>query len=346
MSSSTRGAAVDVIIPSYEGRHHLERCLPSLERQSHPDVRVIVVDNGSRDDTAAWIAEHHPGVDCVGLPENRGFSAAVNAGVRAGSAPFVALLNNDTVADVHWVEALVRALREDPVAGIATSRIMSLADASLMDNAGDGFGRKGISYPIGYREPDLGQYRTRRRVFGACGAACLFRREVFARVGWFDEDFFAYHEDADLSFRAQLAGVACLYVPDAVVEHAGSATSGGRINPFTVYLSTRNNLHVLIKNLPAGLFVQYFPWLLWGQAYWFLKMAVKEGMWAPWFTGILAGLRGSRRMVRKRRAILGSVRIDARELNELVRSSEAEIRRSIRTKRGCVQPATSAEASA
>lgn len=343
MSAAKRDRAVDVVIPSYEGRHHLERCLPSLARQTHSAVHVIVVDNGSRDGTAAWIAEHHPDVECVRLPENRGFSAAVNAGVRAGSSPFIALLNNDTVADAGWVAALVRALEDDPDAGTATSRITSLDDASLMDNAGDGFGRKGISYPIGYREPDLGQYRIRRRVFGACGAACLYRREVFARVGWFDEDFFAYHEDADLSFRAQLAGVACVYVPDAIVGHAGSATSGGRINPFTVYLSTRNNLHVLIKNLPGGLFVQYFPWLLWGQAYWFLKMAVKEGMWAPWFTGILAGLRGSRRMVRKRRAILGSVRIDARELNELVRASEAEIRRSIRTKRGRFDPTSVGE---
>lgn len=330
--SGARG--VDVVIPTFNGREHLVICLRALAEQDHEDFRVILVDNGSSDGTEEWVARDYPDVELVRFESNVGFSAAVNAGIARGSAPYVALLNNDTAPDPGWLSALVEGLDADVGAGVATSKIVNLHDRSLMDNAGDGFGRKGISYPIGYLEPDLGQYDAPRRVFGACGAACLFRREVFARIGLFDEDFFAYHEDADLSFRAQLADIGCVFVPGAVVGHAGSATSGGRINAFTVFLSTRNNIHVLIKNLPAGLLLRYLPWIVWGQTYWFLKMAVKEGMWHAWFTGILAGLRGTRRMMRKRRAIFATMPIDCAKLDRIVRESEAEIRRSIRVKRG------------
>jgi GT2 family glycosyltransferase len=324
---------VDVIIPSYNGREHLERCLPTLLRQDHPRCRVIVVDNGSRDGTIEWLRTTHPGVTCVPLDGNRGFSGGVNAGIRSSNAEFIALLNNDTVVAPGWISELVRALEGHPDVGFCTSKILSLSDPSVVDNAGDGFGRKGISYPIGYLERDEGQYDHPRRVFGACGAACVFRRRVIEKIGLFDEDFFAYHEDVDLSFRLQLAGFGCLYVPTALVYHAGSATSGSRINPFTVYLSTRNNLHVLVKNLPGSLAVRYLPWLVWGQAYWFLKMAVKEGMWGPWVRGILAGVRQAGRMLRKRRSIRRLARLEVPALDALIRSSETEIARSIRTKR-------------
>ncbi len=325
--------AVDVVIPTYNGRHHLEGCLPALRRQTHPRVRVLVVDNGSADGTLEWLESEFPWVERIALGRNLGFSAAVNAGIRYSTAPFIALLNNDTVPSDDWVRALAAGLVGDSSAGFATSKIVSLDDPSIMDNAGDGFGRKGISYPIGYLEPDVGQYETPRHVFGACGAACIFRREMFDRIGVFDEDFFAYHEDADISFRARLAGYECLFVPGAVVRHRGSATSGTKINPFTVYLSTRNNLHVLMKNMPIRLLLRYLPWLVWGQAYWFLKMAVKEGMWAAWTTGLIAGLRDSARMLRKRRAILSGVRVDLASLHAAVRQSEREIRESIQSKR-------------
>jgi len=330
MSAESR---IDVIIPSWNGRRYLERCLPTLVRQDHPSFRVIVVDNGSSDGTADWIRSAFPQVACLSLPSNRGFSGGVNAAIRATRGDFVALLNNDTEVAPGWLRALEAGLDGDRAVGFCTSKIVSLDDATLMDNAGDGFGRKGISYPIGYLECDRGQYDAPRPVFGACGAACIFRREVLERIGLFDEDFFAYHEDVDLSFRAQIAGFACLYIPSAVVYHSGSATSGSKINPFTVFLSTRNNLHVLIKNLPFSLFLRYLPWLVWGQAYWFLKMAVKEGMWGPWIRGILAGLRQARRMVRKRQEVQRLATLPTDALDGLIRSSEREIRASIRAKR-------------
>jgi len=328
-----RGPAVDIVIPTYEGREHLESCLPSLREQTFRPVRVHVVDNGSGDGTAEWLERAHPDVSVCRLPANLGFSAAVNHGIRRTRAPYVALLNNDTVVDARWVEALILALEEEPQASFATSKILSARDPSVMDNAGDGFGRKGISYPIGYLEPDDGQYGDRRPVFGACGAACMFRRSLFEEVGLFDEDFFAYHEDADLSFRAQLAGHSGIYVPDAVVFHRGSATSGSRINAFTVFLSTRNNLHVLVKNLPRPLLLRYLPWILWGQAYWFLKMAVREGRWGPWTRGILAGFRDFRRMRSKRGKILGRGTVEVPSLDGTILASEREIRRSIARKR-------------
>ena len=325
--------AVDVVIPTLNGRDYLAGCLEALRGQTHPEFRVLVVDNGSRDGTAEMVRHRHPEVRYVELPSNLGFSVAVNRGIAESTAPMIALLNNDTLPKPEWLASLVKALEETPGAGFVTSKVLRFDRPEIVDNAGDGMGRKGISYPIGYLERDEGQYDERREVFAACGAACLFRRELFDRVGAFDEDFFAYHEDADLGFRAQLAGFAGAYVPDAIVLHVGSATSGGRINDFTVRLSTRNNLHVLLKNLPTSFFARYAPRLLWGQVYWFLKMAIKEGHLDAWLRGILESLRGAERMRAKRHRVLGSRAIELRDLDRRIRASEREIRDSIARKR-------------
>jgi len=327
------GCIADVVVPTLDGRDLLADCLAALRQQTVRDFGVIVVHNGSRDGTEELVRTRHPEVRYVRLDANLGFSVAVNRGIELSAAPMIALLNNDTLPAPDWLESLVRALREIPEAGFVTSKVLRHDRSDYIDNAGDGMGRKGISYPIGYLERDEGQYDARREVFAACGAACLFRRELFERVGGFDEDFFAYHEDADLGFRAQLAGFAGTFVPDAVVRHVGSATSGGRINDFTVRLSTRNNLHVLLKNLPVSLFVRYAPRLLWGQAYWFLKMAIKEGHFDAWLRGLLESLRGCERMGVKRRRVLASRAIAVAELDRRIRASEREIRSSIARKR-------------
>jgi GT2 family glycosyltransferase len=321
---------VEVIVPNVDGERLLPDCLDALDRQTFRSFRVTLVDNGSRD-RSIEIATAHAGVRTVRLASNFGFSVAVNRGLADTAAEYVALLNNDARPAPRWLAALVEALDREPRAAAATSKILSLRQPGTIDNVGDGLGRRGVPYPIGHREADAGQYEEARWVFGACGGAALYRRNLFDEIGAFDERFFAYHEDVDLSFRSQLVGKGCLYVPGAVVWHVGSATTGSKINPFTVYHSTRNMLLLLGKNMPFSLAMRYFPALLWGQLYWFLKMAVKEGEWMAWGKGMAAGMARLPWVLSERAHV--ARRVTCADLHRLLLASEAEIRTSIRRKR-------------
>lgn len=322
-----------VVIPTCNGRALLETCLESLRSQSFRDFETVVVDNGSTDGSIEEVRRRHPGVRTVALDRNLGFSGAVNHGIRATRAPYVALLNNDARADPSWLERLVAFLDARPGAHGVTSRILDAREPGRIDNVGDGFSLRGIAYPIGHLEEDRGQYRRVREVFGACGGAALFRRSLFDEVGLLDEEFFAYHEDVDLAFRARLRGLRIFYQPDALVYHLGGGTSGGRISPLAVRLSTRNSLCVVLKNLPASLIRRHLPRLLWGQVYWFAKMAVREAHLLSWLQGAVESLFLVPSMLRKRSSVLGARTVTDRQLHRMILRSEVEIRRSIRRKR-------------
>jgi GT2 family glycosyltransferase len=198
------------------------------------------------------------------LGENKGFSVAVNAGIRASCAEYVALLNNDTETDPGWLKALVKAVEAHPEAGFFASKLVDFYDRRVLDGVGDVLRRSGLPYRRGHGEPDRGQYDEAAFVFGACAGAALYRRSMLDNIGLFDEDFFANCEDGDLSFRAQLAGYRCLYVPGAVVYHMGSATFGKR-SPTSTRLGTRNSLCLLVKNLPTPLVPRFLPFVVAGQ---------------------------------------------------------------------------------
>jgi GT2 family glycosyltransferase len=253
-----RGATV--VIPNWNGRELLPICLDSLRRQSMP-AEVIVVDDGSADGSAGLVRERYPEVRLIELGENRGFAAAVNAGIQASRTGYVALLNNDAEAAPGWLEGLVAAFDACPDAGFAASKMLDYADRTRIDGAGDAFTWEGNAYRVGHGERDCGQYDAPAWVFGACAGAAIYRRQMLDVIGLFDEAFFAYYEDADLSFRAQLAGYRCRYVPEAVVYHVGSATTG-RASDRTLYLQTRNRIALVLKNYPARFLVEKLPQVL------------------------------------------------------------------------------------
>jgi GT2 family glycosyltransferase len=256
---------VTVVIPNWNGERFLNLCLTSLRRQSFGDFETILVDNGSADASVDFTKRNFPEVRTIALGENRGFSAAVNAGIRASEAEYVALLNNDTEAESGWLEALVSAAESRQGAGLFASKLVDFRDRRLLDGAGDALRRSGLPYRVGHLELDHGQFDEPSFVFGACAAAALYRRSLFEEIGSFDEDFFAYCEDGDLSFRAQLAGYRCLYVPHACVYHMGSASTGGKRSPTAARLGTQNGVNLLVKNLPAALVWRMLPSLLAGQ---------------------------------------------------------------------------------
>jgi GT2 family glycosyltransferase len=264
----------------------------------------------------------------VELGENRGFAAAVNAGVEASDTEFVVLLNNDTEQDEPWLGALVRAADAHPDAGLFASKLVDFHDRRLLDGAGDALRLSGLPYRLGHGERDRGQFDSPAYVFSACAAAALYRRTLFEEIGLFDEDFFAYCEDGDMSFRAQLADYRCLYVPGAVVYHIGSASTGGKRSATATRLGTRNSLSLLVKNLPLSAVPHILPFFVAGQIVRLLTAAATGKLRAH-----LEGLAGAWHhlplMIEKRRGIQGRKKVSDARIRGLLRASSLAAAASI-----------------
>ncbi len=223
---------VSVVIPAWNSRSDLLRCLPSLLAQTVPPASVHVIDNGSHDGTADWLRGAYPAIDTVIWPENRGFSAACNEGIRRARAEFVFVLNADTWLEAHCLERLLAAAQVHPGGSLAP-RILR-ADGRHIDSTGLLLRRFRFSpKDRGEGEANTGQYDSELEIFGPTGAAAFYPRSALTDVAVegeiFDEDFFAYYEDVDLAWRLQLAGRRAYFAPGAVVYHdrKGPGTPGG-----------------------------------------------------------------------------------------------------------------------
>ena len=248
---------VSVVIVTWNGRRYLDACLRAVEAQQGVSAEVIVVDNASTDGTAEFVRTRFPHVRVIVLAENRGFAAGNNAGAREAHGDYVAFLNNDTVADSSWLRALRAGVELASGFALATSRIVYMHDPGVIDSAGDGLFRWGGAFKRYHGEPaELAG--TAAEVFGVCGGACLMPKAIFDELGGFDEDFFASHEDVDLSYRARLRGYRCRYVPEAIVRHHGSATLG-TISVLAVFHGQRNLEWMYLKNTPASLLIRTLP---------------------------------------------------------------------------------------
>jgi GT2 family glycosyltransferase len=299
---------ISVVIPNWNGAEHLPTCLDSLRRQTYPHVEIIVVDNDSDDDSLALLDRDYPEVQVIPLKENRGYAGGVNTGFREAQGEILVVLNNDTEARPSWLEELWAGLQRHPEAGSATSKILLFDEREVFNSAGDLYGVDGVPINRGVWEEDEGQYDDEDKVFSPCGGACALRRsmlEDLASKGQdraFDEDFFAYCEDVDLGWRAQLAGYECLYVPGAIIYHRLSATGGGKI---ASYYTGRNFLYVLLKNYPASLLKKHWPKIVAAQlriSWEALKTWRGEASRAR-LRGQLAGIWNLPAMLRKRRVI-------------------------------------------
>ena len=286
------------------------------------------MDNGSTDSSVDYVREHFPEVSIVSLHANRGFSAAANAGIKASDSEYVVLLNNDTEVGPGWLEALARAVDTHPEAGLFASKLVDFHDRRFLDGAGDALRLSGLPYRLGHGEEDFGQFGKLTSVFGACGAAALYRRSMLEEIGLFDEDFFAYCEDGDLSFRGRLAGYECLYVPDAVVYHVGSASTGGKRSATATRLGTRNSLSLLVKNLPLSIVPHILPFFVFGQVARLLTAAA-SGTLKAHLQGLVEAGRHLPLMLEKRRIIQSDRKISDAEVRRLLRESQVAATKSI-----------------
>lgn len=279
---------VSVVVPNWNGERDLPACLNSLLNQSF-QAQIIVVDNGSTDGSVSLLRDKYSQVELVTLPKNKGFTGGVNVGIkRATEAGFkyVALLNNDAVADKTWLKTLVSFMENNPKAGIATSKMFDKSGDQL-DSTGEAYTIWGLPYPRGRGEVDVNKYDKDTWVFGASGGASIYRTKMLKEIGLFDEDFFAYYEDVDLSFRAQLAGWKVAYVPNAVVYHKIGATSA-RVKDFATHQTLKNLPMLMWKNVPLSLLPKVWPRLV--MAYFGIAFsALRRGQFGAFFKGIIMG---------------------------------------------------------
>ena len=275
-----------VIIPNYNGLKFLPACLDSLKSQSRDDFEIVIVDNGSTDGSIEWIKDN--GYEIIEVGFNSGFAGAVNRGIRYAYTEYVILLNNDTTVDPQYVDMLIKAGdRSRKIFSISPMMIQS-NNRHLIDDAGDGLCMLGWGYQRGVGEP-IEDYDISCDIFSACGGGALYRRDVFDKIGLFDEDFFAYLEDIDIGYRAKLAGYHNRYEPRAKVYHIGSATSGSKYNSFKVKLASRNFIYLHHKNLATWQKICNFLPLLIGTI---LKAAffAKKGFLKDYIEGLSEGI--------------------------------------------------------
>lgn len=278
---------VTVVIPNYNGKAYIEKCLRSLEKQDFKEYEVIVADNGSTDGSREHVENDFPNVRLLKLKQNFGFSRAVNEGITATKTPYVLLLNNDTEVSKDFVYEMLQAIKKSEKIFSVAAKMIQLNQPEKIDGAGDYYSALGWAFASG-KGKTRNHYDKEREVFSACAGAAIYRKKILDEIGYFDEFHFAYLEDLDIGYRAKIMGYKNMYTPKAVVYHAGSGYSGSRYNEFKIRLSSRNNIYVIYKNMPVIQIIINFPLLFLG---FFIKAIffIMKGYGRAYLSGIKRG---------------------------------------------------------
>lgn len=256
---------VTIVIPNYNGKEYMDKCMKCLAAQEYKDFNVIIVDNASEDGSQEIPLQYRDclNVEVVQFYENLGFSAAVNEGIVKSQAEYVILLNNDAYAGKSFVKELVNKLDSDSKIFSAQALMLQYNDRKLVDGAGDYFSAMGWAFARG-KDKSAEYYTEDMELFSCCAGAAIYRRAVFDEIGLFDEAFFAYLEDMDVGYRARLHGYRNVLAARAKVLHVGSGSTGSRHNSFKVKLSARNSFLVMHKNFTIWQWIVNMPFIITG----------------------------------------------------------------------------------
>lgn len=317
---------VSVVIPTWKRDDWLQKCLHSVDQQTFRDFSMVVVSNRASEQ-AVRMAEAS-GSSVIRLNSNRGFAAGVNAGIAQQQSRYVLVLNDDVELEPHWLQRTVALLDERLEFFYCCGKIYQddgqdekRDDGQLLDNAGDALSLGGSAWRLGFGRRDSAEFDLPRPVWAVSGTATLFRRTVFEKIGLFDEDYFAYLEDMDLSLRAARAGLRGCYLPDAVCRHGGGATLGGQDSAAVIRLMTQNQLLLLAKQFPKGLLLRLAPRILWAQMLW-AALAIRKRRLGAYMAGLWGFLRLLPAAMRRRPAWRPE---NAQALLARLRTSEREI---------------------
>lgn len=294
---------ISVIVVTWNSDAYLPRCLDSLEAQTYKDFEVIFIDNASTDGTRSQLEGLYPSarLRVELLEKNIGFAAANNLGARLARSPWLALLNSDAFPQPDWLACLWEATKQYPDFSFFGSRQVQADDPGRLDGAGDVYHISGLAWRR-FTDGSAEHLGLKcEEIFSPCAAAALYSREAFLQAGGFDEDFFSYLEDVDLGFRLRLAGFRSMYIPQAVVKHVGSGSTGKK-SSFAIYHGHRNLAWTYVKDMPTPLFWLYLPFHLAMNAYSLLYYSLQGQTRAIW-KAKWDGLRGLGLMLRKRKTV-------------------------------------------
>lgn len=301
-----------ILIVNWNGLSVLPRCFEALESQDFHAFEVVLLDNGSSDGSAAYVRREHPEVMLIESNHNRGFAAGNNLAANAARGEWLVLLNNDAFPAPDWLCVLDQATRDFPDAAMFASRLLMADDPGRIDGTGDALHVSGSVWNRQHRHPAHLADAVPHEVFSPQGAAAVILRAAFESAGGFDEDFFAYHEDIDLAFRLRLLGHHCMYIPDALVYHKGSHTTG-RGSDFAVEHGHRNWVWCWWQNMPGPLVLRYFFEHVLASLFFILYISIKgqptailKARWRA-FLGMPHALRKRRRIQSTRTASVRQV---------------------------------------
>jgi GT2 family glycosyltransferase len=322
---------ISVVVLNWNGAQVLEGCLQSLREQTYHPLEIIIVDNASTDHSTGLVRERFPEYKLIINEKNLGFGGGNNVGICASQGKYIMMLNNDTRLDPKCVEELKRSIEKDKSYGACASKILLESDPDIIDGVGILVCPDGLSFGRGRLEK-RDRYDKEEELFFAADCACLYRREMLEDIGLYDEDFFAYADETDMGWRAQLAGWKCTYSPNAVVYHLHSVSSGGRVSSFKAFLVERNRIWVAVKNFPISLILLgqfYTLWRYLFQAYGALRGRGAAGRFTSDFSKVelvkilleayLSAVRKFPLMLKKRRMIQKKKRITNREVYRLIK---------------------------
>jgi GT2 family glycosyltransferase len=316
---------VTIAIPSLHRPDLTARCLEFIQQQTLPAdaLEVVVIENEAQ--PGSILPDPlPPNARRIELSTNEGTTGSINRAVAETESRYVLLLNNDIELQPDYVEKLVRAVESDLTLGFAAGKLLRATQRTHLDGAGDAMLMAGAAYRLGHFDPDHDQYDQPMPILSGCGAAVLYRREVFALCGRLDEDFLAYLDDFDLALRAQLLGYTGIYLPDAVAYHIGSATLGDTLHPRIVEFLTRNQIYLLVKDYPRSVFARLLPQILVYQFLWLMFAMRNRGLTA-YLRGWAGALRGLGSMRRKHRELMAKRQINDKEFLFRLRASERQI---------------------
>lgn len=279
---------LSIVIPNYNGIKYIKNCIDSIYKQTISNFEIIFVDNCSNDGSVEFILKNYPNIYIISMKENYGFSRAVNEGIKCSKGEYVVLLNNDTKVDIYWLENLVKTIEKDERIFSVCSKMIRYNEQDKIDDAGDEYTLLGWAYKRGDGLP-VYKYPSTEEVFSSCAGAAIYRRLILEKIGYFDEKFFAYMEDVDISYRAKIHGYKNIYCAKALVYHIGSATSGSKHNYFKVRLAARNNIYLIYKNMPILQIILNIPLLFIGHLIKYFYF-IRKGLGRSYIEGVIEGL--------------------------------------------------------